>query len=85
MRSPLKLALKASPACRRDALSLDHGASPAFIGEPKGLGYTDLDATDIVRLRDHGVTADFIRRANARGRSARRSAEELVELRIGGR
>lgn len=59
----------------------DHGVSADFLAELVALGYGDLTPDEIVRLRSHGVGADFIRRANAGGR---RSAEELVRLRIGG-
>jgi hypothetical protein len=34
-----------------------------------------------VKLRSHGVTADFIRRTNAGGK---RSVDELVRMRISG-
>jgi hypothetical protein len=54
-----------------------------YLRELRGLGYAEVGAEDIVRLRSHGVTADFIRRVNASG-GGRRSPAELVSLRIGG-
>ena len=59
----------------------DHGVDDGYVRELRTLGYTDIAADEIVRMRVHGVTADFIRRANA---GARRSPDELVRLRIGG-
>ena len=60
----------------------DHGVSGSYVAELAGLGYSSLTAEEITRLRIHGVSADSIRKANAGG--TRRSAAELVALRIGG-
>jgi len=59
----------------------DHGVNGEFVGALASLGYGALSADEMVRLRIHGVTPDFIRRANGGGE--RRSAEELVRMRIG--
>jgi hypothetical protein len=37
-----------------------------YIRELKDLGYTGLPVEELVSLRDHGVSADRIRKANAR-------------------
>ncbi len=58
-----------------------HGVSANFVGELRQLGYSGLSAEEIVRLRIHGVTPDFIRRTNAGGQ---RSVDELVRMRISG-
>jgi hypothetical protein len=59
----------------------DHGVQASFVGELRQLGYGNMRVDDIIRLRDMGVTAEFIRSANSAGR---RSPEELVRLRTGG-
>ena len=35
-----------------------------YIRELKALGYSDLPLDEVVRLRDHGVTAERIKKAN---------------------
>lgn len=79
--------LRALGAERYDAGSLGAVGSlraarvaPAFVRELRGLGYASLPAADLVSLHRCGVTADFVRQANAR-RGTRLSAAELVRLR----
>lgn len=59
----------------------DLGVDGPYVSELGRLGYADMSAEEIGRLRTYGITPDFIRRANDAGR---RSPEELVRLRTGG-
>jgi hypothetical protein len=59
----------------------DHGVPADYVGALRGVGYGGLSADDIVRLRIHGVTPDFIRRAVQGGRL---SVDELVRMRLQG-
>ena len=40
--------------------------TPGYAKELKALGYDSLTLDDLVMLRDHGVTPDRVRSANAR-------------------
>jgi beta-lactamase regulating signal transducer with metallopeptidase domain len=44
----------------------DHGVSPRFAQDLEALGYDHLTPDDLIMLRDHGLTAQRIRAANAR-------------------
>jgi hypothetical protein len=54
--------------------------STEFIKEIKQLGYEHPTPDQLIRLRDHGVTAGFIQRMKERGQR-NLSIEELVTLR----
>ncbi len=45
----------------------------------KGLGLKDLTLSQIVRMRDHGVTPGFVNHARARGYNTN-DPDELVSL-----
>jgi hypothetical protein len=78
-------ALRANGFSRFDTATVialrDHGVTGEYLADLRAAGYGGLAAEDIIRLRTYGVTGEFIREAN---RGGRRSAEELVRLRIGG-
>ena len=45
------------------------------------LGYADVPLEDLIRLRDHGVSASFVREQNAGPRGCL-SVDELVRRRV---
>jgi len=51
----------------------------SFAAAVRELGYRDLSPDDLTRLRDHGVTASYIRRVNADGPP--RAAEDIIRMR----
>jgi len=58
--------------------------APGFVRAMAELGYRDIAMRDLVALRIHGVTADWVRRLHRSGvRPA--TARALVEERIMGR
>jgi hypothetical protein len=46
------------------------------------MGYGDVTPHDLARLRDHGVSADAVRRAKSVG--AKPSVDEIIRLRDSG-
>lgn len=50
-----------------------------FIRELTGLGYTELTPEELIRTRDHGVSASYIRRMKDKGFDV--SLDEYVRLR----
>ena len=58
----------------------DHGVTPEFVQEIKGMGLTVTGLDQYIRLRDHGVKGDFAKELKAAGYD-KLSAEELVRVR----
>jgi hypothetical protein len=54
------------PAAEDLVRARDHGVTPAYLKELKQLGYQNLSLDEAVGLRDHGLSADRIRRENER-------------------
>ena len=61
-------AARATRSCRFDMLLKvrDHGVTPEYVREMKGLGYS-LSPEELVRARDHGVTTECVREMAALG------------------
>jgi hypothetical protein len=60
-----------------------HGVDPRMVTELRALGYTNINAEDLVRFRIHGVSPELIRALAASGyRNV--PAEDLVRFRIHG-
>jgi hypothetical protein len=60
-----------------------HGVDPNMVTELRALGYTNINAEDLVRFRIHGVSPELIRALAASGyRNV--PAEDLVRFRIHG-
>jgi len=57
----------------------DHGVTPEFVQEIRGMGLSVTGLEQYIRLRDHGVKGDFAR-VEVRG-LRQVSAEELVRVR----
>jgi hypothetical protein len=49
----------------------------------KPIGYTNLTAGELVRMRDHGVTPSYVRRVKELLKESP-SAEQLIRMRSGG-
>ena len=45
----------------------DHGVNSEFVHDLVTLGYGDLPASDIVKMRDRGLSASALRHASAMG------------------
>jgi hypothetical protein len=54
-----------------------------FINAMAALGYRDLAAEDLITLRIHGVTPDYVQSLQRAGMSHLR-ADQLVRLRLAG-
>jgi hypothetical protein len=50
-----------------------------FISELRAMGYDRVSAEEIIRLRDHGISAGFIRTSNRDG--GHLSPDDLIRLR----
>ena len=57
--------------------------SPEYIADMKALGLKDLTLSEIVRLRDHGITPGFVNHAKARGFKPA-DPDDLIRLKNGG-
>ena len=68
----------------RPSHSASTASRPQYVREIQGLGYSKIDADELVAFRIHGVTPDCIRAIN-QSAGGRVSADDLIETRIFGR
>ncbi len=61
-----------------------HGVTPPYVKEIQGLGYTDIDADELVAFRVHGITPAYIRSINESA-GGRLSADDVIETRVFGK
>jgi hypothetical protein len=57
--------------------------TPDYVQSIRDLGYTNLTPAELVRMRDHGVTASFVRRVKELMKESP-SAEQLIRMRSHG-
>ena len=63
-----------------DAYRANRAAHLALIEEFRALGYRDLTMSQLIELRDHGVTASYASRAGERMRT-KPTIDELIDAR----
>jgi hypothetical protein len=58
----------------------DHGVTGAYIASLSGVGYSGLSAADYIRLHDHGVTAESVKRLTNAHPGTKLSVDDLLRL-----
>ena len=65
------------------AVSAERRVKPGFVREIHDLGYPSVSAEQLIAMRIHGVTPDYIRAMNRRF-NEKLSVSDLVDARIHG-